>query len=144
MPNSIVLACSCLSCSVVIESMFVVCFPVLPSSVLSGLFSEVMLCVRLHLRQPSIPGKGVHISLLYNSQLACLDIGYIVCLILPPHIHASIITQTAMSPHPSQPLFGHVPCLLNHCLVCMLGIAAILIFTCYSLDWAITLLYYCG
>jgi hypothetical protein len=23
-------------------------------------------------------------------------------------------------PHPSKPLFGHVPCLLNHCLVCML------------------------
>ena len=26
-----------------------------------------------------------------------------------------------MSPHPSKPLFGHVPCLLNHCVVCMLG-----------------------
>src|SRR3954470_9683226 len=24
-------------------------------------------------------------------------------------------------PHPSKPLFGHVPCLLNHFLVCMLG-----------------------
>src|SRR3954463_8685436 len=24
------------------------------------------------------------------------------------------------SPHPSKPLFGHVPCLLNHWLLCML------------------------
>src|SRR3954464_6555503 len=45
-------------------------------------------------------------------------------------------------PHPSKPLFGHVPCLLNHFLVCMLGCYPL--FPCYSLDWDITLLYYCG
>src|SRR3954468_9211601 len=45
-------------------------------------------------------------------------------------------------PHPSKPLFGHIPCLLNHCLVCMLRMLQLL--SCYSLDWPITLLYCCG
>src|SRR3954464_2907690 len=38
-------------------------------------------------------------------------------------------------PHPSKPLFDHVPCFLSHCFVCMLGCYQLL--SCYSLDWAI-------
>src|SRR3954466_6992522 len=46
-------------------------------------------------------------------------------------------------PHPSKPLFGHVPCLLNHCLVCMLGCFQLLPYV-TSLVWDITLLYCYG
>src|SRR4051812_16274959 len=42
-------------------------------------------------------------------------------------------------PHPSKPLFGYVPCLLNHFLLCMRRMLQL--FPCYSLDWVITLLY---
>src|ERR1041385_5161779 len=53
-------------------------------------------------------------------------------------------TQTAMSLHiPANFVRLCYYCsLLSHCLVCMLGCYKLL--SCYSLDWAITLLYYCG
>ena len=59
--------------------------------------------------------------MLYNSQLALPR--YRIERLLDPTTSYSCLSykpKQPCSPHPSKPLFGQVPCLLNHCLVCML------------------------
>src|SRR3954463_4041274 len=74
----------------------------------------------------------------YNFQLTLPS--YRIDRLLDPttsYFASQIKPNSHVPPHPSKPLFRHVPCMLNHCLVCMLGFFSCSLVT--SLVWDIIL-----
>src|ERR1041385_4211747 len=129
-------------CSVVIECLLVDCFPVFPSCVLPRLPLEDDASLRS--TTPSVSSshqvRGAYIMLITFSSIAprCR-----IEQLLDPTTSYSCLLNKAKQPcppHPSKPLFGHVPCLLNHCLVCMLRMPSTVIMLLLGLGYHIIIL----
>src|SRR4051812_39442425 len=117
-------------------------FQCLPSCVLPGLPSEMMrACDRLHLRCRSSYQVRGSIYHAYNFQLTLPSYRKIDCLILPPHIYASMMKpKQPCPPHPRKPCSAM---LLSLAAQPLLSMHASILSTVASWVWYIILLYCC-
>src|ERR1041385_2263036 len=103
-------------CFIVIDACSSIAFPVFSSCVLPRLLSETMrTCDRPHLRHQLLNRQGG--AYIMRTTFSSLVPRYRIERFLDPttsYLCLSNKPKQPCSPHPSKPLFGHVPCLLNH------------------------------